>query len=189
MMFEKDVQSDVEFYKQQEAEKAGGGATGDATGPIETGVTYTFTNTFRANAGFMIDIDVNNKGKITGHCLTVGDFWIEELTKGTSLEGCVDKLMPPEPTEDPNKDWYENHWGAKQIWGRMSYHHNLELKWLQAFPDQDWNWTIISVAPSLETSWFQAFPDADWNVQKLSKHPNLSIEWLHIFPEKNMIHL
>ena len=85
-----------------------------------------------------------------------------------------------------SKNWYENHWwGAKQIWGRMSYHHNLELKWLQAFPDQDWNWTIISVSPSLETSWFQAFPDADWNVQKLSKHPNLSIEWLHIFPEKN----
>lgn len=77
------VLSDVEFYKQEEAAKAAANSdTPISTAPIvaaPTTVVYSQKSLFRANAGFVVGVDVNNRGKETTHTLIVGDSWIEDL--------------------------------------------------------------------------------------------------------------
>jgi len=71
----------------------------------------------------------------------------------------------------------------------ISNHPNLQLEWIEKFPDKDWNWKEISKNPNLQLEWIEKFPDKDWNWKEISDvhvkyTKKIKFEWIEKFPEK-----
>lgn len=64
----------------------------------------------------------------------------------------------------------------------LSTHPNLDLSWLQKFPDLPWKWDVISKSPNLRVEWIQAFPTANWDWSLVGESQHLTLSWLQALP-------
>ena len=67
----------------------------------------------------------------------------------------------------------------------VSTHSNLQLLWLQEFPDKKWSWKNMSYNSNLKLEWLLAFPNKPWDWKEISLHPDIKISWLEHFPDKD----
>ena len=60
---------------------------------------------------------------------------------------------------------------------------NIIKKYEDRITDEDWE-EIISTHPNLNLKWIQEFPDKKWSWKNMSYNSNLTLEWLNTYPNK-----
>ena len=67
----------------------------------------------------------------------------------------------------------------------LSSARKLHLKWIEKYPEKDWNRSYISKNPNLQIEWIEKMDKMgliDWF--NVSRNPNLQLTWLERFSEK-----
>ena len=95
-------------------------------------------------------------------------------------------LFQDDISKHPNLQlkWIERFPEKKWDWFEISRNPNLELSWIERFPEKKWDWFEISRNPNLELSWIERFPEKKWDWFEISRNPNLELSWIERFPEK-----
>ena len=97
----------------------------------------------------------------------------------SKVSGCFKYLYKDTELVEKLEDLNLIRWNSRSILDHesLSNNPNLSIKWLELYPDKDWNWQVICEHDNIKLSWLDKLGDQLTFWKTLSKNENLKKEW------------
>ena len=57
---------------------------------------------------------------------------------------------------------------------------------LEWYPEQDWDWTYLSISPNITMEFIERHPDKPWDWNMISQNRNIDMEIIEQYPPQTL---